>query len=145
MQREMTRLFQLYLPPQAVQDKKVWRDQQVLGCNTPSFKWVKRTKHSCRQPQAKKCQGSKHDVEWSKRAVSTGSSPKNAPRVHPTPFFERVAKSRGSSLLANVLKWEFTKSQSSEDKFVDKSSRRRRTMLSISFPCIFQLLSNGSI
>ena len=54
------------------------------------LKWVKRTKHSCRQPQAKKCQGSK----------SSTAAPKMAPGLL-QPLFLFFWDS-------NVLKWEFT-------------------------------------
>ena len=63
--------------PQAALDKKKFDViSRIWGAILLLLKWVKRTKHSCRQPQAKKCQGSKS---------SSGSE--NGPRVAPTPFF----------------------------------------------------------
>ena len=59
-----------------LQIKKFDVISRIWGAILLLLKWVKRTKHSCRQPQAKKCQGSKS---------SSGSE--NGPRVAPTPFF----------------------------------------------------------
>ena len=42
-----------------LQIKKFDVISRIWGAILLLLKWVKRTKHSCRQPQAKKCQGSK--------------------------------------------------------------------------------------
>ena len=77
--------------PQAALDKKKFDViSRIWGAILLLLKWVKRTKHSCRQPQAKKCQGSK----------SSKARLQKCPQGAPTPFFIFWD--------SNVLKWEFT-------------------------------------
>ena len=63
--------------PQAALDKKVWRDQQDLGCNTASPQVGKTNKTFLSTATSKKMPGQQKQHSGSK----------NGPRVAPTPFF----------------------------------------------------------
>ena len=86
-----------------LQIKKFDVISRIWGAILLLLKWVKRTKHSCRQPQAKKCQGSK----------SSSAAPKMPPGCS-NPFFYflglKCAEMRVYCSKVNGL-----------NKFVDKS------------------------